>query len=241
MSVTPKKPSRTATASKKAEIAEPVRAAPRTASPGAKAKPRRRQAERRETTRARILDASLVLLRKHGCSGLRTLDVAAAAGVSQGAQFHHFPTKRDLIVATIDYANQKLLLASRKRAESRVARGDPITRVIEDASEFFFSDYFFAELAIGINGEVDPELLTTVRDMTRDFRISVEEAWLKSLEDAGYDRVVANDILALTLSLVRGFAVRTLIEPDRTKINRLLKTWRSIVEVYMTEKGSGLL
>jgi len=174
-------------------------------------------------------------LRKRGLSGLRTLEVAALAGVSQGAQFHYFPTKRDLIVATIEDINQKMLETSRTRAERGGGGGDAISQVIADASEYFFSDYFFIELAIGIGGDEDPELQETVRAMTRDFRVSVEQAWATSLTERGLPQPLAADILALTLSLVRGFAVRLLIEPDRKRITRLFKVWRDIVENYIAK------
>jgi len=197
--------------------------------------PRRRmtQAERRDQTRSKILEASAILLRKRGYSGLRTLEVAEAAGVSQGAQFHHFPTKRDLVIATIEHINNNLLDASRGRAQADRAHSDAIFDVIADASEFFFSDYFFIELAIGITSDDDPELQEAVRARTREFRIAVEEAWAASLKKSGMPPSIANDVLALTLSLVRGFAVRTLIESDRTQTKRLFKIWRTLVERYV--------
>ena len=138
------------------------------------------QAERRDQTRAKILEASAVLLRKRGFSGLRTLEVAEAAGVSQGAQFHHFP--------------------------------------------------------IGITSDDDPELQDAVRTKTREFRVSVEEAWAASMRKSGIAPAIAGDVLALTLSLVRGFAVRTLIDPDPTQAERLFKLWRAIIERHIKEE-----
>lgn len=207
------------------------------AAPEPRATPRRRmtQAERRDQTRAKILEASAVLLRKRGYSGLRTLEVAEAAGVSQGAQFHHFPTKRDLVIATIDHINTNLLDASRRRAQAGRANTDAISEIIADASEFFFSDYFFIELAIGITSDDDPELQEAVRTRTREFRVSVEEAWATSLKKSGMAPATANDVLALTLSLVRGFAVRTLIDPDQTQAKRLFRLWRTIIERHIKD------
>ncbi|MFZ4122458.1 MAG: TetR/AcrR family transcriptional regulator [Caulobacterales bacterium] len=203
----------------------------------ARAPVRRRmtQAERRDQTRAKILDASAVLLRKRGYSGLRTLEVAEAAGVSQGAQFHHFPTKRDLVIATIDHINAGLLDASRRRAQSGRAHADAISEIIADAGEFFFSDYFFIELAIGITSDDDPALQDAVRARTREFRSSVEEAWAQSLRKSGMRSALADDVLSLTLSLVRGFAVRTLIDPDQSQAKRLFKIWRAILERHIEE------
>ncbi len=204
----------------------------------ARTTPRRRmtQAERRDQTRAKILEASAVLLRKRSFSGLRTLEVADAADVSQGALFHHFPTKRDLVIATIEFINTNLLEASRKRAQTARAHTDAISEIIADASEFFFSDYFFIELAIGITSDDDPELQDAVRTKTREFRVSVEEAWAASMRKSGIAPATAGDVLALTLSLVRGFAVRTLIDPDPTQAKRLFKLWRAIIERHIKDE-----
>ena len=64
---------------------------------------RRTQAERSGETRRRILDAAVALLGERGYAGLRTGEVAAAAGVSKGAQTHHFPSKEALVVAVVEH------------------------------------------------------------------------------------------------------------------------------------------
>jgi len=65
------------------------------------APPRRRQAERRASTRARLLDATLDCLVEHGYAGTTTAAIEARAGVSRGARLHHFPTKEALLVAAV--------------------------------------------------------------------------------------------------------------------------------------------
>ena len=52
---------------------------------------RRTQAERSEETRTRILKAAANLIRKRGYARFRTAEVAEEAGLSRGAQLHHFP------------------------------------------------------------------------------------------------------------------------------------------------------
>src|SRR5437868_9971346 len=46
--------------------------------------PRRTQAERSETTRKQLLEATAKLIRQKGFGGLRTTEVASLAGVSRG-------------------------------------------------------------------------------------------------------------------------------------------------------------
>ncbi|WP_328472164.1 TetR/AcrR family transcriptional regulator [Actinoplanes sp. NBC_00393] len=59
------------------------------------------QAERRAATVTALLDATLQSLIEVGLAATTTRGVAQRAGVSQGAQQHHFPTKALLVDATI--------------------------------------------------------------------------------------------------------------------------------------------
>ncbi len=66
-------------------------------------RPRRTQAERSEATRRCLLDATLDCLVDHGYAGATTTVIAECAGVSRGAQLHHFPTRADLVAAAIEH------------------------------------------------------------------------------------------------------------------------------------------
>jgi AcrR family transcriptional regulator len=62
-------------------------------------KPRRTQAERREATIRKVLDAASEILVESGYAGTSMQLVATRAGVSIGGLFRHFPTREALMVA----------------------------------------------------------------------------------------------------------------------------------------------
>ena len=64
------------------------------------------QADRTRAMRARLLEATVELLVERGFAGTSTTLVSERAGVSRGAQLHHFPTKNDLVVAAVRDANR---------------------------------------------------------------------------------------------------------------------------------------
>lgn len=195
--------------------------------------PRRTQAERSEATRKLLLDAAIKLIRQNGFGGLRTIEVADLAGVSRGALMHHFPSKHALVVAVLNYVNEVTFTQSMRRAQSARHRGDPIEGIIKDAQEFFFGDYFFIELAIGMSDDSTRRLKQETRQFTRQTRFSIEATWRDTLISSGLPEQLAKDVLALTLSVVRGFSVRTLIENDPEHFSRLLEVWRKIVRHYI--------
>lgn len=68
---------------------------------------RRTQAERSATMRARLLEAAVTCLYLHGYGGTTTVSVASLAGVSRGAMLHHFPSKADLMLATLAHVLER--------------------------------------------------------------------------------------------------------------------------------------
>src|SRR5260370_14916843 len=78
----------------------------------------RTQAERSEETRTRILKAAANLIRKRGYARFRTAEAAKEAGLSRGAQLHHFPTKHSLVVATLEYVFEQPRVLSRPQPSS---------------------------------------------------------------------------------------------------------------------------
>ncbi|WP_454644846.1 TetR/AcrR family transcriptional regulator [Bradyrhizobium liaoningense] len=200
--------------------------------------PRRTQAERTETTRKLLLEAAVKLIRKNGFGGLRTVEVADEAGVSRGALMHHFPSKHELVVAVLTYVNEVTFTKSTRRAQlARHDGGDPIAGVVKDAHDFFFGDYFFIELAIAMSDDSTRRLRLETQQFVRQTRFSIEATWLDTLISSGVPEQLAKDVLALTLSVVRGFSVRMLIENDPEHFSRLLEVWQKIIRQHIQDSS----
>jgi len=194
---------------------------------------RRTQAERSEQTRTRILRAAANLIRARGYARFRTADVAAAAGLSRGAQLHHFPTKDALVVATLAYVFEQAQLLSRRRAAVVNRPRDLIEAVIEDAREFFFSEHFKVAIDIVLSTSTDQSVRKQVLELSRRARRPVETAWTEALAASGVRGPLAGDIVALTLSLVRGLAIRTLWDNDPQWFDKLFVVWREMIKVFL--------
>jgi AcrR family transcriptional regulator len=211
----------------------------RDSSAQAKYAPRRTQAERSEATRKQLLHAATKLIRQKGFGGLRTVEVASVAGVSRGALMHHFPNKHALVVAVLTNVNEITFAQSMRRAQMARTEGDPIEEIIKDAQDFFFGDYFFIELAIAMSDDRTRRLRREMHEFSRQTRFSIEAAWLDTLISSGIPKQLASDVLSLTLSAVRGFSVRMLIEKDPEQFTRLMNVWRSIIHQHLTASIQG--
>ena len=197
---------------------------------------RRTQAERSEETRTRILKAAANLIRKRGYARFRTAEVAKEAGLSRGAQLHHFPTKDSLVVATLEHVFEQAQMLSRRRASAMNRPRDLIEAVIEDAREFFFSEHFMVAIDIVLSTSTDQSVRKQILDISRKARRPAEAAWAEALAANGVPGQLASDLVALTLSLVRGMALRTLWDNDPKWFDELFALWRQMIKVFLSDR-----
>ncbi|MDE2363420.1 MAG: TetR family transcriptional regulator [Hyphomicrobiales bacterium] len=195
---------------------------------------RRTQAERTDASRRKLIAATIEVMRRRGYSGLTTAEVAEVAGLSRGALLHHFPSRHELVLATMRHMNDLVRVESQRRAsEAATGTVDPLDGAIRDAKDFFFSDFFFVSLAVAMSDVYDEDLRRQTRPLSRDSRLAVEAAWVDALVARGIERPLASRVMTITLSIVRGFSIRVFIDDNRKHFDEVLETWKDMVRVYL--------
>ncbi|GAA3219908.1 TetR/AcrR family transcriptional regulator [Actinocorallia longicatena] len=198
---------------------------------------RRTQEERTATTRRALLDATVACLVEHGYQGTTTTRVVERAGVSRGAQVHHFPTKNDLVLAAVQHLAEK-------RAEAFVASGLAALKAsddwIGDALDLIWEVHqgalFEASMELWMAARTDPELREQVAAFERGVTATFVELCRTFLGDRADDRQTRDD-LYVVLETVRGLRLLTFVHPgehdaldrrwQRSKIRlRRMLTWR---------------
>src|SRR5262245_17748562 len=71
-------------------------------------KTRRTQDERSAAPRALLLDATIACLVDVGYAATTTTLIAERAGVSRGAQMHHYKTKTELVAAAVEHLGVRI-------------------------------------------------------------------------------------------------------------------------------------
>lgn len=139
----------------------------------------RTQAERSAATQARLLDATVECLADAGWARTSTTEVVRRAGVSRGAQVHHFPTKDDLVVAAIEH------LFARRTEEFRDAFAElpPDERTAERAIDLLWATVqgptFRAWLEVVVAARTDPRLWAALEPVEHRFHEDVERTFLE--------------------------------------------------------------
>ncbi|MCW2820366.1 MAG: transcriptional regulator, TetR family, partial [Marmoricola sp.] len=95
------------------------------------------QEERTRAMRQRLLESTVECLVEYGWSGTSTTLVSQRAGVSRGAQLHHFPTKNDRVLAAVEHLT--VLRGEELRAAAQqLPSGKRRTRAVLE----MFADHF---------------------------------------------------------------------------------------------------
>ena len=207
------------------------------AKPKAAPRKRRTQAERSDEMQLRLVEAAATVLRRKGYAGLRTDEVARVAKASRGALQHHFPSKDSLVVATAQHLLQRSLERGQQRAASAEAALDPIEAIVADGVEFFLGPDFGVVLDLVLAGSKDRSLKEQIYGHARSSRLDVEDAWLALLVARGVPKDKAEKIMWLTISVIRGLAVRALWQKDDGLFKSLLDEWKLIVVGHLKTIG----
>ncbi|GAB3378021.1 TetR/AcrR family transcriptional regulator [Spongiibacter taiwanensis] len=193
-----------------------------------KKKTRVPQAERTAIMRERLSKAAFEVIRDNGFANFRTSAVAKKAGVSQGAQLHHYPTKNDLTLAAMEYAYERSQQIFIKNIAAFSADEDPVEAAIKDAEDFYLSEFFMVALDILIAGGKNEELREQQIKLALNSRSAVEKAWIRKLIDLGWNADAAEDTLQMTFCLVRGYAIKLLITDNMATYDKMMATWKTL-------------
>jgi AcrR family transcriptional regulator len=187
------------------------------------------QEERTRTMRLRLLEATVECLVERGYSGTSTTLVSERAGVSRGAQLHHFPTKNDLVVAAVEHLTE-IRGAELAAAVDALPKGRRRTRgVLTVLGDHFASPVFTAALELWVAARTDEVLFAAVGPL--ELRVGREVHRL-TVEALGADesKPGVRELVQATLDLVRGLGLANTISDDARRRRRILDHWADVLD-----------
>lgn len=193
-------------------------------------KKRPTQEQRTDAMRARLLEATLDLIAEEGWAKASTQKICKRAGVSRGAQTHHFPTKDSLLIAAV----REIVLRYQKEMDLIVARQIDNGYKLEELFDFLWQACFEGNL---LNCWMEVMVAARTDDALRPAVQETDEVAIQSmraLEQSGSKprSTVRNDtadIIELTVYLLRGMVVQNGVHPDLSHRRRLFDLWKNLV------------
>lgn len=187
--------------------------------PAAEKPVRRTQEQRSAETRGRLLDATIDCLVEFGYAGTTTPRVAARAGVTRGAQVHHFPAKTDLVIAAIKHLAAKR--SERLAREIKPARAGitPAEQVLELVWEVHQGPLYLATVELWVAARTDvvlaAEMAKVEPDVTNAFLLAVAPVLPEEWQGREF-----TDFVYTAMDTIRGILLANLIADDPGRARR---------------------
>ena len=187
------------------------------------------QEERSAETRRRLLDATVACLFERGYAGTTTTEIASRAGVSRGAQLHHFPRKDELVVSALEHVFE-LRLAEMSAAIAEPPSGNREHRlaVLIDAMwPMFKGPTFYAWLELVVASRTDPALNDAVRAASERFGDGFR---IGSHGDARLARRIAkielHDLIGIVFGQLESLALERVLFDGETDPPDFVRGWK---------------
>jgi AcrR family transcriptional regulator len=188
----------------------------------------RREQERSRVTRQRLMEAAVACLVDHGWSGTTTTVVAERAGVSRGAQLHHYPTRAELVVAAVAHVGRVLVDDMLASADELPTGPERIEAVLQLLGDFYSGPLFVAALELWVAARTDPQLREAVRPLERRLGREAHRLTVGVLGLDDSDPAV-REIVQGTLDMVRGMGLANLLTDDTARRRVVVSRWASVL------------
>lgn len=194
------------------------------------------QEERSEETRAKLLDAAVRVIAKRGYLRFTTQEAAKLAGVTRGAPLHHFRTTEAFLRAALDRIFAIDLRGTERVIANLSIEDDVLAALVADARDYFFGVHFFVAFDVLISASKSGRMRQEVRELAARYRSPVEALWRGVFVARGIPADVAEDVVWLTLSVIRGLAIRTTFKYDHGRIERTIQLELELVRRMLVER-----
>jgi AcrR family transcriptional regulator len=170
--------------------------------------PRRTQGERSTATRERLLDATIDCLIEFGWNGTTVARIADRAGVTRGAQVHHYRTKADLVLAAVRHLVSKQVAAAVAELP-RVRRTNDVAGATLDLLWHVHRDPLFAAVVeLWVAARTDPALSAHVGDLEPLVVLALPDVFDGPAAEHLADPAMRNAVF-LAMDVMRGLVIST--------------------------------
>lgn len=206
-------------------------ATPRPRKPAAA--PRRKQADRSDATRKRLIDATLYCLAHYGYAGTGVSQIVARARVSRGAWGHHYASMNALM---LDAAQQLVVRVYERLAALSIEVGQSENRVHAFIhrvwQEFFASEVNTIYLELLIASRRDAQLAKTLAALTVSIEQRLNAASELYFASQPQAAIKVRELMMIHRWMMRGMAIDAHLVPAAT-IEHHLEAWRELILTQM--------
>lgn len=189
----------------------------------------RQQQARSVATYERLIGATLDVIHAVGYHAATTQEIAERAQVSRGALLYHFPARADIILA----AMERLLddgTAEIRAVARRVQKGElSLEGFVGFLWELFSGRFFYLSLEMITEARNDADLRERMMPVVKRFHEALDATWVEFCNPEMRTPREARIILNLTVCLVRGMGVQTVLRQDPGYFTDMIEAWKTLL------------
>src|ERR1700740_2857506 len=185
-------------------------------------------------TRALLLDAAIDSLADVGYGNASISDIAARAGVTRGAQVHHFRTRAELFAQVIEYLADRQRESPPRRIKSGPRSATPAELIVELMVATFSGKLGKASIELFVAISNDNTLRRRMLRVQRELTGDLIEACARLIgPDVARDRLEST--FWLTIHMVRGSTLDEMLGRDPQRRKQTLADWTHLAQVALRE------
>jgi AcrR family transcriptional regulator len=184
--------------------------------------------ERGRATRHALVEAAVACIDEQGWSGATVGLIAERAGVSRGAAQHHFPTRDELVTATMEHLSQQQISQLRARVAALPAGSRGVESVVAMLLELYTGRTFRTALHMWVAAATDEGL----REIVVPLQAHVGRvAHRTAIELLGADESApgVRELVQATLDLARGLGLANLLTDDADRRSQIAAQWAGVL------------
>jgi AcrR family transcriptional regulator len=196
-------------------------------------RPRRTQAERRESTRARILECTASCLLERGYAATTISEVQGRAGLARGTVQHHFPTRSELLVAATTHVVDARLERFRREIALIPADEDRLNALVDLAWRDLNSPVFFTALELWVAARTDADLRERLVQEERRVFAEMRRLYAELLATHDAPDPRTDTLVEFTIDVLTGLSMTTMLTGNLGEREAMLRRWRRALAVLL--------
>ncbi len=197
---------------------------------------RRTQEERRLETRNLLLDVTVECLAELGYANTTTTVVADRAGLSRGAQLHHFGNKPQLVVAAMEHLFERRVSEFRSVLSSLPPDANVAVEALDLLWKIMSGPTYYAYMELVVAARTDPELRDVIIELNRRFDESVDRTFNEFFKEQPEASEVFDLAWTAILALFGGLAFEKIVRRDDERIDQVVELLKRFAPMAFTPK-----
>ena len=185
----------------------------------------------------RLLKATVMCVSEGGYSRATLTEITNRAGVSIGAAQHHFQSKADLILATVEHVFTEMDLFVSEVNPTSGDIDERLNKILTVYWNWFSSPEYLAAWELVLGARHDVELFNRLSERVV---FSVEPAnrlWRAAFSDIDFSNDDLHHLVQFTFALMRGLALSDVVRANSAQSNQnIIELLRSVLLSIIEKK-----